>query len=116
MAAAVGDCCHGGHAPISDSRLPTTGATVKITLSRSTACATGERVASSKAVARNIIAEEAREDDHVSAETRTALLQKKSEGIARVEVDAREPRQTAAAKNEPCVRGDLFAAFDERKA
>ena len=47
--------------------------------------------------------------------SRTALLQKKSERIARVEIDARELRQAAAAENEFCMRGDLLAALDERK-
>ena len=67
-----------------------------------------------EAVARQVVAEEPGEDDDAAGQARAPLLQEKSERIARVEIDACELRQAAAAKGKHRMDHDFLAAFDHR--
>src|SRR5207248_8456896 len=68
-----------------------------------------------EALAHGVGVEEPRIDDDLAADLHAPLFQKKSERIARVEVDGVELHEAAAAEEERRVDGDLAAPPDERE-
>src|SRR4029077_16335091 len=69
-----------------------------------------------KAIADHIFVEETRKDDHVAGQPDPSLLQKKAEGVTRVELDAAELHEAPPAKAEHHVCHDLPSALNDRDA